>query len=1220
MSFAAVLDRLSRLDSPYPGLRPFEIHESHLFFGRDLQIAELVSRLTRNRFLAVLGVSGSGKSSLVRAGLLPALERGGVSEAGRRWRIVLARPAGAPFESLAASVQRVGLDPTGLRDSSHGLIDIARQLPADESLLVVIDQFEELFRYKDVEAAGEEARRQHSSSAVDAAEFVQLLLAASDHQPPVFVVITMRSDYLGDCAEFRDLPETLNDCQYLVPRLTREQRKDAIEGPLGRVLAAPSVVQRMLNDAGDEPDQLPVLQHALMRTWGRWRAADPSQARRIELQDYDAIGGFDNALNQHADELLAAVPTEIAAAIFKRLTARGRSNRERRDPATLRELWAICGAETAAQQAAVTAVVDHFRRGEATFLAPRDGEVGPDTYIDITHESLIRQWKKLRDEWVPEERRSAKTLLELAQRAAKWKAGEGETLAGLDLLDGLTWERQRNRTAAWAQHYTDAGDLDRVLEFIRASEEQERKRRFRTRTLWVVAPMLVIFAAVSVYALYQGSRASSLGRLALARQLTTQSQLVRSEQVDLEPALLLATDSLLRLDDPEGARAVREAAALLPRTSARLAHPDAIATVTFTADGRQAATAGGDDIVRVFDLAAGHKEVSRIAIKDMQPRAFSADGRRVALLDGKGGVVIADVATGNEVRHLPEAAGDLLALSPSGRYLASGNDRSRDASVRVFEIESATIVATIPHPGDLLAVAVSDSGRIATGNGFTPGVSRAGLAISDAATANTARVFQPRATTQVSGIKHNEHVTAIALTRDGRFIATGSDDKIARVFDAEQGTEIARLTHQDVVNAVAFSPDGQWVATGSDDRTARVFEASTGVEVARVTHLDKVTAVAFSPDSRRVISASHDKTARVFEAVAGAELWRVVGDDAITSAAFTADGQRLFAARGHLEAAIALVYETLTAKQVLEIKPKEPELRSLAISGDGRFLVIGGGLLGPTRVFKTDDSSHPVASINAPSPVTALGISTDGRRVATMDISNNVRVWDGTNEIARIDDPLNHDLALSGDGRRLVIGNGKPAAGAVTIFDLPEVANPQPLGQKPSAIVQLNLKEPVLAVAISEDGRWVGIAGGYQPRTTRIYEVGGKEVWSRVPEAVRRIAIDAGAGLVATADEDGIARVMQLATGKDTLSRFAAGDPVVSLRIVEKGRYLMVASRHTTLDGKYALVVFRQQLRAGDLIADACSRVTRNLTQEEWTKYVGPEVAYRKTCPAIPRP
>src|SRR5258708_8001217 len=346
MSFAAVLERLQKLENPYPGLRHFETEESPLFFGRDQQIAELVARLERNRLVAVVGVSGGGKSSVARAGLIPALEGGRVGEAGARWRIVVTRPAGAPFESLTADLSKKGLDASGLRQSSHGLIQMARQLPQDESLLVVIDQFEELFRYKDEEPVTDEARRRREIAAAEAAEFVQLLLAAGRYQPPVYIVLTMRSDYLGDCAEFRDLPETLNECQYLVPRLTREQRKDAIEGPLGRTEVAPSLAQRMLNDAGDEPDQLPILQHALMRTWGQWRRSDPEQSRRIELQDYESIGGFENALDWHADELLKEVPEKIAATIFKRLTARGRGNRERRDPATLAELWAVCAAET----------------------------------------------------------------------------------------------------------------------------------------------------------------------------------------------------------------------------------------------------------------------------------------------------------------------------------------------------------------------------------------------------------------------------------------------------------------------------------------------------------------------------------------------------------------------------------------------------------------------------------------------------------------------------------------------------------------------------------------------------------------------------------------------------------------------------------------------------------------------------------------------------------
>ncbi len=492
MSFAAVVERLQKLANPYPGLRPFETWESHLFFGRDQQVAELVGRLERHRFLAVLGVSGSGKSSLVRAGLIPALERGRVGEAGARWRMVVTRPAGTPFESLRADLEKAGLETSCLRQSSHGLIEIARQLPQEESLLVVVDQFEELFRYKDVASLTEETRWRHDASAADAAEFVQLLLAASRHHPPVYIVVTMRSDYLGDCAEFRDLPETLNDCQYLVPRMTREQRKEAIEGPLGRVEIASSLVQRMLNDAGDEPDQLPILQHALMRTWSHWRQTGPEAKRRIELQDYEVIGGFEGALNRHADELLAGVPQEIAEAIFKRLTARGRGNRERRDPATLAELWSVCGAATPERQARVTAVIETFRRGEATFLTPRDGAIGPNTYIDITHESLIRQWKKLRDEWLPEEQLSAKTLLDLVGRARSWKAKEGELLVGLDLRGMGEWDRRRNKSTAWAEHYADEAAFGTALEFIAASQAKERQRVFLKRALWSVAAALLV--------------------------------------------------------------------------------------------------------------------------------------------------------------------------------------------------------------------------------------------------------------------------------------------------------------------------------------------------------------------------------------------------------------------------------------------------------------------------------------------------------------------------------------------------------------------------------------------------------------------------------------------------------------------------------------------------------------------------------------------------------
>jgi hypothetical protein len=506
VSFAEVVERLRTLTNPYPGLRHFDVAESHLFFGRDLQVAELVRRLERLRFVAALGVSGSGKSSLVSAGLIPALERGGVSEAGRRWRRGIMRPAGAPFEQLRAELERIGVDASRLRESSHGLIHAARSLPGDETLLLVVDQFEELFRYKDIEPITDEARRTRARQATDAAEFVQLLLEAGEHQPPIYIVLTMRSDYLGDCAEFRDFPEKLNDCQYLVPRMTRQQRKEAIEGPLGRVKIAPALVQRLLNDAGDEPGQLPVLQHALMRTWNQWRRSDPRETRAIELQDYLEVGGFDGALNRHADELLAQGGEDIAECLFKRLTARGRSNRERRDPATLAELWAVCGATTPDRRNQVTGVIDRFRQGDATFLRPLAGELAPGDYVDITHESLIKLWRKLHDVWLPEEQLAAKTLVEVAERARNRQDQSGELLTGLDLARVEDWDRHRNKTAAWAEHYVDGATFGDALAFIEASRLNERqlkeqarleaRARVRRRRAVAFAAAAVIVAAI----------------------------------------------------------------------------------------------------------------------------------------------------------------------------------------------------------------------------------------------------------------------------------------------------------------------------------------------------------------------------------------------------------------------------------------------------------------------------------------------------------------------------------------------------------------------------------------------------------------------------------------------------------------------------------------------------------------------------------------------------
>ena len=280
--------------NPFLGLRPFEERDEELFFGREEQVDELVGRLRRRRLIAVVGTSGSGKSSLVRAGLLPALHGGFMAGAGSRWYAATLRPGTQPIANLAEALEasgvlgppephdevRAGLARAALDRGALGLVDLLRdsQVRPGDNVLIVVDQFEELFRFK-------------QENVNEAAAFVKLLMAAAAYPDlRLYVVLTMRSDFLGECAEFAGLPEAINDGLYLVPRMSWDQLRRAIVGPAGVAGAEiePALVTRLLNDLGDNPDQLPVLQHALMRTWDL--RSDLGAAPRLGVADYARTG------------------------------------------------------------------------------------------------------------------------------------------------------------------------------------------------------------------------------------------------------------------------------------------------------------------------------------------------------------------------------------------------------------------------------------------------------------------------------------------------------------------------------------------------------------------------------------------------------------------------------------------------------------------------------------------------------------------------------------------------------------------------------------------------------------------------------------------------------------------------------------------------------------------------------------------------------------------
>ena len=370
--------------NPYPGLRAFEADESHLFFGRERETDELRRRLRISRFLAVVGSSGSGKSSLVRCGLIPSLHGGFMAGAGSSWHVVITRPGENPIGRLTDALnhadwlraegrdldtRRTLLDIT-LRDSSLGLVEVVRQarLQKGDNVLVVIDQFEELFRFQ--------RSRTTQPSADDAVVFVRLLLDATrQNEQTIFVVTTMRSEFIGECMAFDQLPEAINVGQYLVPRMSRDAMRTAIAKPavVRKASIAPRLLTCLLNEVGSALDQLPLLQHVLMRTWNIW-AHDHADGEPIDIRHYQATGTMKEALSRHADEafddLTSDAERQIAKRIFKTLTESTEDGHGIRRPTTVQRLAEVCGVAIRDCQPVCGCVPEHLRFGRRHLSCP----------------------------------------------------------------------------------------------------------------------------------------------------------------------------------------------------------------------------------------------------------------------------------------------------------------------------------------------------------------------------------------------------------------------------------------------------------------------------------------------------------------------------------------------------------------------------------------------------------------------------------------------------------------------------------------------------------------------------------------------------------------------------------------------------------------------------------------------------------------------------------
>jgi hypothetical protein len=904
----------SALSNPFPGLRPFRESEEHLFFGRENQVDVMVDKLAKTRFLAVVGTSGSGKSSLVNCGLRPALRRGLMAEAGTSWRVSQFRPGGDPIRNvsraLATDLPFTSFDLAGLsvedmveaslRMSKLGLADVCEQcqLGDDVNLLVIIDQFEELFRYRRLRTSADGGRDRSE----DANAFVNLLLEAA-HQSacPIYVVITIRSDFLGDCAEFYGLPEAMNEGQYLVPRLTREERRAAIAGPVGVAGGeiSPLLLTRLVNDVGDNPDQLSILQHALNRTWSRWHyESDGSGA--LEVRHYEAIGTMAHALDYHAERAYAELETqrdkEICEKIFKALTDRGTDARGIRRPMQLSSLCTL--ADATAEE--VTRVIDVFRKPSRSFVMPPAPELlQPGTVIDIAHESLMRVWARL-TAWADEEAQSARLYHRLSETADLYAQGRAGLWRDPDLQLAVEWQERERPKQTWAELY--GGGFENAMSFLAQSEAQrgtevrerdERQRReaeqaqalsqavtearaarrLRRLSAWLGAAAFL--AVVSgVVAWNQRNKAKEL------RDQTDSEHWVERVNdtlglnvvFDAERAILLALHALtLYPSKPTVEKALREALKVFPLEAMVQSPEGTPRTSVFSPDGKRLTVvsvrsdrdAGGP----VLWAAPSGKLVAHLILPaNIHTFTVSPDERYLAMVrsDSPETVHLWDIAKaesfGVPLKH--DRVVTALAFSGKADFLASATDQS----VQLWDIRKTTggPLGKSAITGQASALQLSaDAGLIATLS--SPGGTGKGtvFAVWDRSAV--------KKTTKPCFDIPTRDVTSIALSPDGHRLATigsNGDAYVSKRTDVRDCNppprDFWRMYGRDIRSAI-FSSNSDRIATVFSQRNVDILDGYGDRRLATISGTrSQISNVTISPDGRRVATVTADGNVRIW--------------------------------------------------------------------------------------------------------------------------------------------------------------------------------------------------------------------------------------------------------------------------------------------------------------------------------------------------------------------
>lgn len=1180
---------------PYRGLRAFDEEHSEFFFGRDADIQRLVEKLKTTRFLAVLGPSGSGKSSVVRAGLIPTLRKGALpgSEA---WKVQVFTPGASPLTQLAANLVRFNPQSSATRTldelsaderALHLACSVAlAERPESERVVWVVDQFEEIFTL-----CRDEAER---------ARFVSnLLYAAGVPGGRGLVVLTMRADFYQKCAAYPELSAQVAAQQFLVSPMSMEGLRQAIAKPAWRVGLEfeQGLVETVLDDVEGQPGALPLLEHTLLELWERRRG------RLLTLEAYRETGGVEGAIAKRADAVFETFDNErqtIARRVMLRLTQPGEGTEDTRRRATMAEL--VTRPEEAEKVHEVVRALS-----DARLLTAGVGEEGGVEIVDVSHEALIRSWPRLR-RWVEEDRQGLRTHRRVTEAAGEWqRANRDESLLfrGARLAQTAEW-RERRQPAL--------NEIERA--FLDASTElQEQERRaVRRRIRFVVAGLvaaLILISVAFVYASIQRRLATRRGEETYARELAANA--MAQLPVNPELSLRLAIEAAQRKHLPETENTLRQVLAKAPRYVLHSGQPSSgfnAAVATYAHEGKVVALGYGKSF-RTFDAESGrllfnhqidlpvthvvssptgglvavaldNSEGAAQATDEVHPSPAALDADGLDNSEGTAGATyLVKIWEGERpISTLPiedtsmEYMSDDLTFSPDGKFLVFG---SGDAS-HVYEVASGKDITKedIPKIDGSLPSFSRDGQLLLTRN--------PNLYVTDTSS-------WQRVATIPSYVDPDSEIAFGIMSPDGqRVLAISEDGRSLLLHDARGGRLIRKQRMEESLEQIlaAFSDDGRFIAIAN---VGKLFMWDMDVNSAPPDELGIISSQAFrlsfSPDGRLLVVVNNSVT-QVYDVKSRrviAEFRAAIGST-VSNAEFSPDSRSLLTSNTDGTAYVWDLSASRAEKVMTDVAAPATDATVAALSRDGKlfaYVAPGEGDLTNLHIWGTD-AANPPRLLKSDRYISSITFSPDGKRLLTTN-GTSAQVWELDGGDDRAGPKLPHGEGIRGaifdaEGKQIATWGGENGA---KVWDADG-------GHPPKG---LQTEAEVSSVAFSPDGHSLLFTEGAQ---AHVWNLNSQQAASGIGE--RR---DDGGGLaraVYSTDAHYIltwgevngsmlnsVQIRDAGTGHSVMELNGHVDDIKSVKISPDGEYVLTASGYSPTESKNIPPDGINEVRVWDLMS-----------------------------------